>query len=95
MWPMSVMLASEAPPMMRSPLGRDRPRPGFLERVAVPPGTHPGIIIARLPDTASPADMAARIVEAIATVGAGLQGAITIVEAARVRVFGGGDPNGT
>jgi hypothetical protein len=39
--------------------------------------------------------MAARIVEAIATVGADLQGAITIVEAARVRVFGGGDPNGT
>jgi predicted nuclease of predicted toxin-antitoxin system len=67
----------------------------FSNALRFPPGTHPGIIIARLPDTVSPADMAARIVEAIANVGADLQGAITIVEAARVRVFGGGDPHGT
>ncbi len=49
-----------------------------------PPGTHPGIVVARLPDVIPPADMAARIVAAIAAVGADLEGAITIVEATRV-----------
>jgi len=53
------------------------------------------IVVARLPDAMPPADMAARIVAAIAAVGADLKGAIAIVEATRVRVFGGGDPNGT
>jgi len=67
----------------------------FSNALRFPPGTHPGIVVARLPDAIPPADMAARIVAAIAAVGADLAGAITIVEATRVRVFGGGDPNGT
>jgi predicted nuclease of predicted toxin-antitoxin system len=67
----------------------------FSNALRFPPGTHPDIVVARLPDAMPPADMAARIVAAIATVGAALKGAITIVEATRVRVFGGGDPNGT
>ena len=66
----------------------------FSNALRFPPGTHPGVVVARLPDTMPPSDMAARIVAAIAAVGADLNGAITIVEATRVRVFGG-DPNGT
>lgn len=61
----------------------------FSNALRFPPGTHPGIVVARLPDTVSPTDMAARIVETVATLGAALHGAITIVEATRVRVFGG------
>ena len=61
----------------------------FSNALRFPPGTHPGIVVARLPDTVSPTDMAARIVEAVATLGAALHGSITIVEVARVRVFGG------
>jgi predicted nuclease of predicted toxin-antitoxin system len=67
----------------------------FSNALRFPPGTHPGVVVARLPDTMPPSDIAARIVAAIAAVGADLNGAITIVEATRVRVFGGGDPNGT
>lgn len=67
----------------------------FSNALRFPPGTHPGIVVARLPDVMTPADMAARIGAAITSVGADLKGAITIVEATRVRVFGGGDPNGT
>jgi predicted nuclease of predicted toxin-antitoxin system len=67
----------------------------FSNALRFPPGTHPGIVVARLPDVIPPADMAARIVAAIAAVGADLEGAITIVEATRVRVFGGRDPTGT
>ncbi|HET7505226.1 MAG TPA: DUF5615 family PIN-like protein [Kofleriaceae bacterium] len=67
----------------------------FSNALRFPPGTHPGIVVARLPHASSPADMAARIVEAIVAVGADLKGAITIVEATRVRVFGGSDSNGT
>jgi len=67
----------------------------FSNALRFPPGTHPGIVVVRLPDVITPADMAARIVAAIAAVGADLKGAITIVEATRVRVFGGRDPIGT
>jgi predicted nuclease of predicted toxin-antitoxin system len=67
----------------------------FSNALRFPPGKHPGIIVARLPDTIPPAEMAARIVAAIAAAGADLKGAITIVEATRVRVFGGSDPIGT
>jgi predicted nuclease of predicted toxin-antitoxin system len=67
----------------------------FSNALRFPPGTHPGIVVARLPDTIASADVAARIVVAIAAVGADLKGAITIVEATRVCVFGGGDPIGT
>jgi predicted nuclease of predicted toxin-antitoxin system len=67
----------------------------FSNALRFPPGTHPGIVVARLPDAIPPADMAARIVAAIAAVGADLAGAITIVEATRVRVFGTGDLNRT
>ena len=67
----------------------------FSNALRFPPGTHPGIVVARLPDAISPTDMAVRIIAAIAAVGADLRGAIPIVEATRVRVFGGGDPNGT
>lgn len=67
----------------------------FSNALRFPPGTHPGIVVARLPDAIASADVAARIVVAIAAVGAVFKGAITIVEATRVRVFGGGDPIGT
>jgi predicted nuclease of predicted toxin-antitoxin system len=67
----------------------------FSNALRFPPGTHPGIVVAHLPDAIPPADMAARIVAAIAAVGADLAGAITIVEATRVRVFGTGDLNRT
>jgi len=36
----------------------------FSNALRFPPGTHPGIIVARLPDAIPPADMAARIVAA-------------------------------
>lgn len=61
----------------------------FSNALRFPPGTHPGIVVARLPDAFSPDDMASLIVAAITDVGADLAGAITIVEPARVRVFGG------
>lgn len=67
----------------------------FSNALRFPPGTHPGIVVARLPDTIPPTEMAARIVAAISAVGADLKGAITIVEPTRVRIFGGGDPIGT
>lgn len=64
----------------------------FSNALRFPVGTHPGMIVARLPDALSPDEMAAIIVTAIADLGADLDGAITIVEPTRVRVFGGGRP---
>ena len=64
----------------------------FSNALRFRPGTHPGIIVARLPDAISPDEAAALIVKAITALGAELNGAITIVEPTRVRVFGGGDP---
>jgi predicted nuclease of predicted toxin-antitoxin system len=61
----------------------------FSNALRFPVGTHPGIVVARLADVLSPHEMAAIIVAAIANVGADLDGAITIVEPSRVRVFGG------
>jgi predicted nuclease of predicted toxin-antitoxin system len=61
----------------------------FSNALRFPPGTHPGIVVARLPDVLAPDDMATVIVAAIAEVGSDLIGAITIVEPTRVRVFGG------
>ena len=60
----------------------------FSNALRFPPRTHPGIVVARLPDILSPADVAAIIVAAIADVGDALNGAITIIEPNRVRVFG-------
>jgi len=61
----------------------------FSNALRFPPGTHPGIIVARFPDVLAPAAMAAVIVAAIAEVGIDLNAAITIIEPTRVRVFGG------
>lgn len=61
----------------------------FSNALRFPPGTHPGIVVARLPDVLSPGEMAALIVTAIADVGDDLTGAITIVEPSRIRVFSG------
>jgi hypothetical protein len=44
-------------------------------------------VVARLPHSSTPAAIAARIIEAIAGAGAALDGAITIVEHARVRIL--------
>lgn len=60
----------------------------FSNALRFPPGTHPGIIVARLPDIFSPDEIASRIVTAVSDIGANLAGTITIVEPTRVRVFG-------
>jgi predicted nuclease of predicted toxin-antitoxin system len=62
----------------------------FSNALRFPPGSHPGIVVARLPDVLSPDDMASLIVTAIDALGADLNGAIVIVEPTRTRVFGGG-----
>ena len=61
----------------------------FANALRFPPGSHPGIVVARLPDVLSPDEMATLIIAAIATLGGCMDGAITIVDPARVRVFGG------
>lgn len=60
----------------------------FSNALRFPAGTHPGIVVALLPDVLSPEDRAALITAAIADVGTDLEGAITIIEPTRVRVFG-------
>jgi predicted nuclease of predicted toxin-antitoxin system len=60
----------------------------FANALRFPPRTHPGIIVARLPDVLPAADVAERIVSAIGDAVA-LAGAITVVDPTRVRVFGG------
>lgn len=46
------------------------------------------MLVARLPDVFAPDAIATALVEAIAAVGADLEGSITIVEPTRIRVFG-------
>jgi len=60
----------------------------FSNALRFPPGSHPGIVVARLPDVFAPDAIAATIVDAIAAVGDELRGSITIVEPTRIRVFG-------
>jgi len=64
----------------------------FSNALRFPPGTHPGILVTRLPDRWSPAELAARVVAAVADAGANLDGAITIVEPARIRSLVPGSP---
>lgn len=61
----------------------------FSNALRFPPGTHPGILVARLPDTPAPDAIAARILEAITEAETALDGAITVVELTRVRIFRG------
>lgn len=60
----------------------------FSNALRFPPGSHPGMLVARLPDVFAPDAIATALVEAIAAVGADLEGSITIVEPTRIRVFG-------
>jgi len=59
----------------------------FSNALRFPPGTHPGIVVARLPAVMAPDAVAAKLAEAISDAGTALDGAITIVEQARVRIF--------
>ena len=61
----------------------------FSNALRFAPRTHPGIVVARLADTAAPAAIAARLLDAITEAGAALDGAITVVDATRVRIFRG------
>jgi len=65
----------------------DGPRPGRF-----PPSTHPGMVVARLPPSWSPNEIASRVVRAIADASEALGGAITIIEASRIRIFGSSAP---
>jgi predicted nuclease of predicted toxin-antitoxin system len=60
----------------------------FGNALAFPPGTHPGVLVTRLPATWAPEQVAARVLTAVAEVGPALEGAITIIEPLRVRIFG-------
>ena len=60
----------------------------FANALRFPPGSHPGIVVSRLSDLATTGEVAERIVAAIADLGAAIDGAITIIEPTRVRVFG-------
>jgi predicted nuclease of predicted toxin-antitoxin system len=62
----------------------------FSNALRFPPGTHPGMVVARLPGTWAPEDAATRIATAIAEAGKALTGAITIIEPTRTRIFGSG-----
>jgi predicted nuclease of predicted toxin-antitoxin system len=64
----------------------------FSNALRFPPGTHPGIVVARLPADWSPDVLANRIVTAVADAGPRLVGAIAIIEASRVRLFGSRTP---
>jgi predicted nuclease of predicted toxin-antitoxin system len=59
----------------------------FSNALRFPPGTHPGILIARVPSQLPPDDLGALLVDAIGNAGPALSGAITVVEPGRVRIF--------
>lgn len=60
----------------------------FANRLRFPPGTHPGIIVLRVPDDWWPSQRADRIVSAVRDVGPErLAGAIAIIEPQRIRLL--------
>ena len=58
----------------------------FANALRFPVGSHPGIIVLRLPEGWDSTRRAARLVEAVEEVGP-IAGAIVIVEPARTRIF--------
>lgn len=65
----------------------------FSSALRFPPGTHPGILVTRLPDAWSPEEVGRRVAAAVVTAGEVLGGAITIVEVDRIRSLGPRRPN--
>jgi predicted nuclease of predicted toxin-antitoxin system len=61
----------------------------FSNALRFPPGTHPGMLIARVPSQFAPEDVGALLVDAIDDAGPAVNGAITVVEPGRVRIFRG------
>jgi predicted nuclease of predicted toxin-antitoxin system len=60
----------------------------FANALRFPPGSHPGIVVLRLPNAWTPAERAERLTSVLDTgVLAALAGAIVIVEPTRVRVL--------
>jgi predicted nuclease of predicted toxin-antitoxin system len=60
----------------------------FANALTFPPGTHPGIIVLRLPNAWTPTQRATRLMAALdATLVASLPGAIVIIEPSRVRMI--------
>lgn len=59
----------------------------FSNALRFPPGSHPGILVARLAVVIGPDDVGARVAAAIDAAGSELDGAITIVDPTRVRIF--------
>jgi len=60
----------------------------FANAVRFPAGSHPGVVVLRVPDSWFPADRAQRLVEALTELGPEtIAGAIVIVEPAHCRVF--------
>jgi len=60
----------------------------FANPLRFPPGSHPGIVVLRVPTDLSPSLRAAQLLDGIARAGDNLPGKLVIVEAARVRIFG-------
>jgi predicted nuclease of predicted toxin-antitoxin system len=60
----------------------------FANPLRFPPGSHPGIVVLRVPTDLSPVLRAAQVVDGIARAGGNLSGKLVIVEGARVRIFG-------
>ncbi len=62
----------------------------FSNILAFPPGSHPGVVVLRVPADWNSEQRSGRLVEAVASVGdAELAQAIVIIEPSRCRMFGG------
>lgn len=60
----------------------------FANALRFPPGSHPGIVVLRVPEEWRPAERTARLVAGLAEAGwEQMRGAIVIVEPARTRLF--------
>jgi predicted nuclease of predicted toxin-antitoxin system len=65
----------------------------FANALRFPPGTHPGIIVLRLPNAWTPRERAERLVAALdSTLVGELSGAIVIIEPSRVRMIAPNPP---
>jgi predicted nuclease of predicted toxin-antitoxin system len=61
----------------------------FANALRFPPGTHPGIVVLRIPNAWSPAERARRVVDALDDALLAMAArAIVIIEPGRVRVLG-------
>ena len=61
---------------------------GFGDALNHPPGSHPGMIVLRVPDTWPPAVRASRVAAGLAAIPeADVHGSIVVIEPARVRVL--------